>query len=78
MQFLARDVSEDKEITVEAETYAEAGIAAAKKFCRSITVVGRRVTGDPDKSGVFACYKFDQKIRSYNHQGLEFHLQEVE
>lgn len=76
MTYTATDRKTNKQITVTAESYSEAGNIAAQKFCKSKIVTGRRVTGDSGKSGVFACYKFDRKINAQNHQGLEFHLTE--
>ena len=76
MKFTATNRKTDEQITVTADSYPEAGNKAAQKFCKSKTVTGHRATGDGDKSGVFGCYKFDEKINALNHQGLEFHLSE--
>lgn len=76
MTYTATNRKTDETITVRGNDYNEAANRAAKRFCGSRAVSARRATGDNDKSGVFAAYKYDSKINAYNHQGVEFHLSE--
>ena len=71
------EISENHELlfTVNAKSYGEAGVKAAKKL-HSKKAIGIRTTGDNDKSGYFQAYlPVPQRLGGgLNSVGNSFHI----